>query len=523
MAKRLEGHDHDRGVTSQDSPAAAIPPEHAATPLQDPPESELARRWQGVCARARAEIGDAQLFEAWFRDVTLIAVGDGRAILAAPNRFIRDWLVNHYLDTLRKACVAEMPEVTRIEVRVSEAPHPRAVQRAARAATTTSSRAKPLINGAAQGAGHAAEPSASATRAPAEQSGAATPGDALLARLNPHYTFDNFVVGRSNQFAYAAARRVAEAASVPFNPLFLHSPVGLGKTHLMHAVAQEIHARHPDRKVLYLSAEKFMYRFIQAMRDKDTMAFKQEFRSVDVLMIDDVHVFIGKETTQDEFFHTFNELVSQGRQVVISADRSPSDLSDLDERLRSRLGWGLVADIDATDYELRLGILHSKLKHMREAGHGIDVPPPVLEMLAQRIVSNIRELEGALNRVVAYAELTGRPLTLETAHTVLSDVLRRFDRAVTIEEIQKKVAEYCNVRFGDMVSARRHKPFVRARQLAMYLCKILTQHSYPMIGRKFGGRDHTTVMHAVRKIEELATTDTTLAEDIEMLRRMLEN
>jgi chromosomal replication initiator protein len=293
--------------------------------------------------------------------------------------------------------------------------------------------------------------------------------------------------------------------------------VGLGKTHLMHAIAWEIRTRDPSRRVIYLSAEKFMYQFIRALRFRDTVAFKEQFRSVDVLMIDDVQFISGKDSTQEEFFHTFNALVDQNRQVVISADKSPSDLEGLEERLRSRLGWGLVADIHPTTYELRLGILQSKAEQLRA-----QIPQKVTEFLAHKIQSNVRELEGALNRIVAHSTLVGRDITLETTQEVLHDLLRANDRRVTIEEIQKRVAEHYTIRIADMSSARRARAVARPRQVAMYLAKVLTSRSLPEIGRKFGGRDHTTVMHAVRKIEELKAADPALAEDVELLRRMLE-
>jgi chromosomal replication initiator protein len=260
-----------------------------------------------------------------------------------------------------------------------------------------------------------------------------------------------------------------------------------------------------------------MYQFIRALRYRDTMAFKEQFRSVDVLMIDDVQFIAGKENTQEEFFHTFNTLVDQNRQVVISADKSPAELDGIEDRMKSRLGWGLVAEIHSTTYELRLGILQSKAEQMR-----VEVPEKVLEFLAHKITSNVRELEGALNRLVAYANLVGRQITLETAQDVLHDLLRANDRRVTIEEIQKRVAEHFNMKLSEMHSARRSRAIARPRQVAMYLAKQLTSRSLPEIGRKFGGRDHTTVMHAVKKVDELRQSDTNFAEDVELLRRMLE-
>ncbi|HLB06372.1 MAG TPA: chromosomal replication initiator protein DnaA, partial [Alphaproteobacteria bacterium] len=340
----------------------------------------------------------------------------------------------------------------------------------------------------------------------------------MSAPLDPRFTFGQFVVGKPNELAYAAARRVAESDAVPFNPLFLYGGVGLGKTHLMHAIGWHIRQRDPARRVIYLSAEKFMYQFVRALRYQDTMAFKERFRSVDVLMVDDVQFIGGKDSTQEEFFHTFNALVDQNRQIVISADRSPFDLEGLEDRLRSRLGWGLVADIHTTTYELRLGILQSKAAQIEK---GI-VPTAVLEFLAHKITSNVRELEGALNRVVAHATLVGRAVSLEMAQEVLHDLLRASDKRVTIEEIQKRVAEHYNVKLAEMFSHRRARVVARPRQVAMYLAKQLTLRSLPEIGRKFGGRDHTTVMHAVRRIEQLKEANAELSEDIELIRRMLE-
>ena len=334
--------------------------------------------------------------------------------------------------------------------------------------------------------------------------------------LDPRFTFSNFFVGKPNELAFAAARRVVESATAAFNPLFLYSGVGLGKTHLMHAIAWEINARQPNRKVMYLSAEKFMYRFIQALRHKDTMTFKEQFRSVDVLMIDDVQFISGKESTQEEFFHTFNALVDEGKQVVLSADKSPTDLSGMEERLRSRLGWGMVADIHATTYELRLGILISKRDSV-----AVSVPDAVLEFLAHKITSNIRELEGAFNRIVAHASLVGRTITVEMARETLSDLIRASSRRVTVDDIQKQVSKHFSIRTSDMFSARRARSIARPRQIAMYLAKNLTTSSYPEIGRKFGGRDHTTIMHAVKKVEELLINDSEMSDDVELLRSLL--
>ena len=340
--------------------------------------------------------------------------------------------------------------------------------------------------------------------------------DSVSAPLDPHFTFGNFVIGKSNELAAAACQRASEAEEAPFNPLFLYGGVGLGKTHLMHAIAWQIRASRPERRVLYLTAESFMYQFIKALRFRDTVAFKDQFRSVDVLMVDDVQFIAGRQTTQEEFFHTFNALVDRNRLVVISADKSPVDLEGIEDRMRSRLGRGLVADIHPTDYELRHSILQNKV-----AGMPLRVPEDVIAFLARHVTSNVRELEGALNRLVAQAQLVGREISIETAREILADLLRAHDRRLTIEEIQRRVAEYYNIRFTDMHSARRARAVARPRQVAMYLAKQLTERSLPDIGRNFR-RDHSTVMHAVRRIEQLLATDPSVAEDVTLLRRRLE-
>jgi len=463
------------------------------------------REWTKVRERLRTEYGEGT-YRSWFK---LISYGDTRSgtmVFSVPTRFMRDWIRGNYADRILALLAGENPEIKAVDFVVGKV----APALPAHAPAPAPSRA-----------GAIARPSAPPSR-PSEAEALAEPApssDRLdpATGLDPRFTFQNFVVGKPNELAFHAARRVAESTAVPFNPLFLYGGVGLGKTHLMHAIAWAILERHPSRRVLYLSAEKFMYQFIRALRCKDTMAFKEQFRSVDVLMIDDVQFISGKDSTQEEFFHTFNALVDQNRQVVISADKSPSDLEGLEERLRSRLGWGLVADLHPTTYELRLGILQSKAE-----GQGVRVPSKVLEFLAHKITSNVRELEGALTRIIAHATLVGREISLESTQELLQDLLRANDRRVTIEEIQKRVAEHFNIRVADMHSARRARAVARPRQVAMYLAKQLTQRSLPEIGRKFGGRDHTTVMHAVKKVEELRQTDRGFAESVELLRRMLE-
>ncbi len=455
-------------------------------------DSKISAQWARVRGFLRAEVGEAS-YRSWLKPLTLVSLGEGKARISVPTRFMRDWVISHYGDRIQALWSVENPDIDTVELFVqSPQPKPTSVAKGE--------------DGTSQQVG-------------AASSGSNAGGILdISAPLDSRFEFENFVVGKPNELAYAAARRVADAETAPFNPLFLYGGVGLGKTHLMHAIALHTHKRYPGRKVLYLSAEKFMYHFVRSLRYQTTMAFKEQFRSVDLLMIDDVQFINGKEATQEEFFHTFNDLVDNNRQVVISADKSPSDLEGMEERLRSRLGWGLVADIHATNYELRLGILESKAERL-----GVEIPGKVKEFLAHKITSNVRELEGALNRVVAHSTLVGREIGLETCQDVLHDLLRANDRRVTIEEIQKRVAEHFNIRITDMHSARRARAVARPRQVAMYLAKQLTSRSLPEIGRKFGGRDHTTVMHAVKKIDELRKLDSGFAEDVELLRRMLES
>jgi chromosomal replication initiator protein len=455
-------------------------------------DKSLSAQWTRIRGRLRAEYGEAA-YRSWLKPLTLCGFSDGRVKLSAPTRFMRDWVESQYGERLTRLWKAEVEEIEGVDIILEGVMSTAPAASQMRVAGTTAAGA-----------------------APGSPAGGA--GNDIGAPLDPRFTFANFIVGKPNELAFAAARRVAEASAVPFNPLFLYGGVGLGKTHLMHAIAWHIRETRPERRVIYLSAEKFMYQFIRALRYKDTVSFKEQFRSVDVLMIDDVQFIAGKDNTQEEFFHTFNALVDQNHQVIISADKSPNDLEGMEERMKSRLGWGLVADIHPTTYELRLGILQAKAEQLE-----VPIPQKVLEFLAHKITSNVRELEGALNRIGAYAKLVGRPVTLENTQDVLHDILRANDRRVTIEEIQKRVAEHYNIRLSEMYSARRARAVARPRQVAMYLAKQLTARSLPEIGRKFGGRDHTTVMHAVRKVDELRSTDRGFAEDIDLLRRMLEN
>lgn len=452
--------------------------------------------WQQIRARLETEVG-ATTFKRWLAALTYVSFDDRELIVSLPSKFQRDWVETHYRD--------KMFDLAR--------------QIAGRAIIITYT----VENALTVLADTPVAFSAAANDAPADMAiTAIMPENAasLSAPLDGRFRFDNFVVGKPNELAYAAALRVAEGFQPNLNPLFLYGGVGLGKTHLMQAIAWQIREKTPERKVLYLSAEKFMYQFIRALRSRDTVTFKEQFRNVDVLMIDDVQFICGKDNTQEEFFQTFNVLIEQNKQIILSADKSPTDLEGLQDRLRSRLGWGLCADIHPTTYELRLGILQTKLDNMNTK---VNVPTEVMQFLAQKITANVRELEGALNRLVAQAELVGREVSLESAQEQLSDLLRAYGRRVTIDDIQRRVAEHFNLKLTDMVSARRARAVARPRQVAMYLAKTLTTRSLPEIGRKFGGRDHTTVIHAIRTVEKLCREDQILADDVTVLEKALRN
>ena len=453
------------------------------------------KNWLNLKKDLKKIVGDTA-YNNWLKQLTFLSVKDQTISFSVPTKFLRDWVVNNYADKIKNQCKNYIKNIEAIKFVVKPAGG-RVVPGTARTIKNTDNQWKSSLD---------------------IRSNQLSSSNDFGAPLDPRFTFDNFVVGKPNELAFAASERVAESENVTFNPLFLYGGVGLGKTHLMHAIGWKIKEKSPDRKVIYLSAEKFMYQFVRALRYKDTSAFKEQFRSIDILMIDDVQFISGKDNTQEEFFHTFNALIEQNRQIVISADKSPSDLDGVQERLKSRLGCGLVADIHPTTYELRLGILIEKAQK-----RGVEIPSKVLEFLSHRIVSNVREMEGALNRLVAHATLVGTSITVETAQVVLQDLLKSNNRKITIEEIQKKVAEHFNIRLTDMHSPRRSRSVARPRQIAMYLAKSITSRSLPEIGRKFGGRDHTTVMHAVKKIEELKQEDNNFNEDIELLKRLIDS
>ncbi len=455
--------------------------------------NEIQAQWAAVRGKIRQKVGDA-LFKSWFKPISLISFNSGILTLSVPNQFIKTRINGEYLDLLKDHWFNQNKCIVKFKIVI--------VKDQSYQNNTIHSSSKRVDSSILN----------------KNVSKGYDLNENIGASLDQRFTFSNFIVGKPNELAFAAARRVAESQDVPFNPLFLYGGVGLGKTHLMHAIAHEIKRMNPVRRVIYLSAEKFMYHFIKALRFKDTVAFKEQFRTVDVLMIDDVQFISGKESTQEEFFHTFNALVDQNKQLIISADKSPQDLEGIEERMRSRLGWGLVADIHPLTYELRLSILHAKAEKV-----DTKIPENVLEFLAHKITTNVRELEGALNRITAFSSLVGKEINIEMTHDLLRDLLKSSQRKVNIEQIQKKVSEHFNVKMSDMSSARRSRTVVRPRQIAMYLSKNLTSRSLPEIGRRFGNRDHTTVIHAVKKVEELRNHDVSFDEDVELLIRMLES
>ena len=442
--------------------------------------------WSSVLDELRSAIG-VNNFSNWIEPLELDAIEDGVAVFKVPTNFIGNYVSQNFGDQILYHVNRTGTEVQRLRFCATGRP-----------------------GGQSNGARAVDKPT------PAKRK------DDRSAGLDPRFNFDTFVVGKPNELAHAAARRVAEGGTVTFNPLFLYGGVGLGKTHLMHAIAHELRARKPDLNVLYLSAEQFMYRFITALRDKRMMDFKQLFRSVDVLMVDDVQFMAGKESTQEEFFHTFNALVDGNKQIIISADRAPGDIAELEDRIKSRLQCGLVVDLHPTDYELRVGILQTKAQLYRSEYPDLVIRDGVLEFLAHRISSNVRVLEGALTRLFAFASLVGKEISMELAQDCLADVLKASDRKITIEEIQRKVSDHFNIRLSDLVGPKRLRIYARPRQVAMYLAKKHTSRSLPEIGRRFGKRDHTTVMHGIKRIEALMATDSQIAEDVELLRRALE-
>jgi len=473
--------------------------------------------WSRVKDRLRAEVGD-DVYSSWFARMDLEGIEDGTVRLSVATRFLKSWIQSHYAERVLACWQAQDPKVSRIELTVRSA--------VLRSAVPSKTKPEAGIGPGNDGNGRlGANHSAVGHNNRPVMIGEAGAHEALGGSpLDGRLTFDNFVVGRSNTLAHAAAKQVAIAKRddpVMFNPLYIHAGVGLGKTHLLQAITWAGNSAG-ERKVLYLTAEKFMYGFVQSLRAQNTLAFKDALRGIGVLVIDDMQFLQGK-TTQAEFCHTLNALIDAGRQVVIASDRPPADLESLDERVRSRLAGGLVVEMGALGEELRLEILKARVLAARAHHPSFDVPLPVLSYIAKTVTHNGRDLEGALNRLLAHNKLTGHPVTLEMAEREVRDLIRPQEpKRVKIEDIQRIVARQYNVSRSDLLSSRRTANVVRPRQVAMYLAKTLTLRSLPEIGRRFGGRDHTTVLHAVRKIEGLVGNDIALAEEIETLKRQLQ-
>ncbi len=436
--------------------------------------------WQGCLKRLEDELS-AQQFNTWIRPLQAEQEEDALRLLA-PNRFVLDWVRDHFLDRIR-ALVEQLQPGIRLVIEIGSR------KQATPIASTSAAAAQPAQSGGMF---------------------------RVRSNLNRSFTFENFVEGKSNQLGRAAAMQVGENPGQAYNPLFIYGGVGLGKTHLMHAVGNLLLKQRPDAKVLYLHSERFVADMVKALQHNAINDFKRLYRSVDALLIDDIQFFAGKERSQEEFFHTFNALLEGQQQVILTCDRYPKEVNGLEERLKSRFGWGLTVAIEPPELETRVAILMSKA-----AQAGVDLPHDVAFFIAKRIRSNIRELEGALRRVIANSHFTGKPITASFAKEALSDLIALQDKLVTIENIQKTVAEYYKIRVADILSKRRNRSIARPRQIAMALAKELTSHSLPEIGDAFGGRDHTTVLHACKKVQELRETDSRIGEDHANLLRTL--
>jgi len=469
---------------------------------------EVREAWGQVCSRLRSELGE-DVFTSWFGRMELDAIRESTAFITVPTLFLKNWISSHYMDRIAVALLAENIGVREISLSVRA--------NAARATANRSEVSRP----AAPVVPRAVMPvvAHAPNKTPVVM---AEPDGFDSSPLDKRLSFASFLVGKSNQLAFSAAQRVAqipENGQLLFNPLYVHSAVGLGKTHLLHAIAHV--ARERNQRVTYLTAEKFMYGFVAALKAQTSIAFKEKLRAIDLLVIDDVQFLQGK-TIQVEFCHLLNALIDAGKQVVIAADRPPSDLEALEERVRSRLAGGLCVEMHHLDEALRLQILEARVQAARVLQPGFEVPGTVMSYVAHTITANGRDLDGAVNRLLAHATLTGGPLTVETAEIAIRDLVRvREPKRVKIEDIQKLVASHYQVSRADILSSRRTANVVRPRQIAMYLAKTLTLRSLPEIGRRFGGRDHTTVLHAVRKIDTLTNADHSLSEELELLKRML--
>ncbi len=474
-------------------------------------DSATERKWQRIQARLRAELGE-DVFTSWFGRVELEALHDGCMHVSVPTKFLRKWLQSHYADQLLNCCSAEFDNVERLEFRVRQ-PHDGAA----------AGRANPVEPGRSQSADIAALlPQKPVSSAPKDPSTGCEGFEG--SPLDQRFTFSSFVVGASNRLAHAAALQVAEGVGeqpLRYNPLYLHAKVGLGKTHLLHAIAWEVKLRNPHARVLYLTAERFMYSFAEALQSRGAPAYKDRLRGIDLLLIDDMEFLQGR-TFQQEFCHTLNSLIDGGKQVVVAADCVPMQLEGFDARMRSRLAGGLVAELGAMDFDLRRQILERRAADKTAADPGFSVPNAVIDFLATELTEGGRELDGAITRIHAAYRLTSQPVSLDTTEYIIADLVRgKEPRRVKIDDILRVVTKHFGVPRNDLLSSRRNRSIVRPRQIGMYLAKSLTSRSLPEIGRRFGGRDHTTVIHAIRKIEELIQGDSSMREDVEILKRLL--
>ncbi len=511
---RLPVAGSQRRSTNEHLPGTGAESTDANTLTHD--RADRSESWSNACRRLRAELGDA-VFNSWFARLELDGIADGTAYLSVPTTFLKAWIQSHYSDKMLAVLSAEASDVKRVIIALRSSGRARPAVTPERDAPSRKEVASPSFERRAEPQGE--------TAAPARPHEPATTVDNLVGSpLDRRLTFSSFLTGRSNQLAFAAAQQVADQRpGLPpvYSPLYLHAAVGLGKTHLLQSMAHAAIAG--DRRVIYLTAERFMYGFVASLKAQTAIAFKERLRAIDVLVIDDVQFLQGK-SIQQEFCHTLNALIDDGRQVVVAADRPPADLEQLEERVRSRLAGGLCVGMEPLDEALRVAFIENRVAAMRVSQPHFELSPAVIAYVARAIVTNGRDLDGAVNRLMAHATLNGAPHTIETAETAISDLIRtREPKRVKIEDIQKLVANHYQVTRADLLSARRTATVVLPRQIAMYLSKSLTLRSLPEIGRRFGGRDHTTVLHAVRKIEALSGKQAALAEDIELLKRMLQD
>ena len=456
-------------------------------------EISLKEQWGNVLKKLNTEYGN-EVFNSWIKNISIKHLEGDTINFTVPSRFTRDWITSHYLDKIIYFLNNENSEIRRVKINIDK--------------------------------------SLSANMHSIDSSDLFQNNFSNNSKLNKlredwpldeRFTFEKFVVGSSNELAFASAKSMSNSINnYEYNPLYIYGGVGLGKTHLMHSIAWHVRNSNPGLKVIYLSAERFMFQFIKSLRQKDTMSFKHKIRSADMLILDDIQFMIGKVSTQEEFFHTFNSLLDLNKKIVISADRPPNDLSSFDDKMKSRLGGGLVVDIMPSAFELRYSILKQKYNELQiKNPSSFGLENNILEFLAKTITANIRELEGALNKVFAFSNILGKKIDLEITKSVLKDLLKSNVKRITIDEIQNKVASYYNIKNEDLISSKRIRSFARPRQIAMYLSKKLTTRSLPEIGRKFGGRDHTTVIHAIKKIDELKSSNIKFDEDINLITQML--